>query len=541
MAKKISITSADLSASGLTNEQIDHIASSGLLDLDPKRKDSSEYFTDILDRINNSNGSLEELYNSIIGDNMTGNNLSTSQREDLIKQMIDSLIAKRQLDEQRTYDNPSAQLERLMAAGMSKDAALQAIAGGAGSSVGSGSSLIGAAQSPAPSESYANEVQAKTSIANAALNGLQCAANLASFGISVPGQIANNTIAKASADATTKAQTALEGVNAAINVLDAAVDAGTIDRETADEASRSSSTLSNAIEYCARKDPNGSAAQFMATPQYAQLRQNPYSSRMAADRYTQNRSADDYAVGLAHEFKMRRGAELLLGLDIQKTSAMVSQFLLENQNLLLDGMIKHYNLENIMPQQLLNMKAEYDASRARTALDWQEYSLFGLRKSQIQSEIALNRSSARLNNANATQTELANTLTNSIYNHQFVGLDGKVTSGLQWLTTANIANYAELALTYYGLQNKNFRELMKRRWASDISFQATDATFKFLYQSDALRSYENYRDNGSNFIPFIHGTQLIFSNPLKGTSTGVGAAASGVSTTAATLLKFIPK
>lgn len=486
----------------------------------PPRQDGNEYYSDIFDRVSGSSGSLEDLYRDLIGDNITGNNLSTGQREDLLKQAIDSIIAKKQLDEERAYNNPSAALERLMAAGMSKDAALQAIAGGSGSGV-SGSSLIGSAQSPAPSESYANEVQAKTSIANAALNGLQCAANLASFGISVPGQIANNTVAQASAAVTTKAQTALESINTAVNVLDAAVEAGTIDRKTADEASRSSSTLSNAIEYCARKDPQGIAAQFMASPHFSELRQNPYSAKMAADRYLQNRSADDYAVGLAHEFKMRRGAEVLLGLDIQKTSAMVSQFLLENQNLLLDGMIKHYNLENVMPQQLLNMKAEYDASRARTALDWQEYSLFGLKKRQIQSEINLNNSTARLNNAGSRQTELANILTNSIYNHQFTGLDGKITSGLQWLTTANIANYAESALTYYGLRSPEYRKNLKRALLGDAGFRAADATFKYLYQTDALTTYMNYQESGTNFIPFIHSTQLIFSNPITGGRTGV--------------------
>lgn len=487
-------------------------------------EDPNLYYSEILDRFNHGDLSLEELY-QYLANGVSGNKLSAEQREDFLKQMIDSMLAKRQLDEQRSYDNPLSQLQRLMAAGMSKDSALQALAGGAGSSGSGGSPLIGAAQSPAPSESFANEVQAKTSIANTALNALSCAANVASFGVSVPGQIANNTIMQVSATATKQAQLALEGVNAGVNALYACVNAGLISQDDADAASRTSRSLDSALQHCAKIDPNSAAAQFIASDQYSSL-SSPYASRMAAERYQQQRAGDDYALTMAHNYRMYRGAELLSQLDIELTAEQITQEMLKNKDLILDGMIKSYNLDNVMPAQVEEILSNIANNYAQRQLALDEHRLFNVKKTNIIANTNLinaNAFAARQQGEYSHQLSRQLDNTNTLFEQSLEAraLDpftGKRFSGRTWLLSGMVMDYAHNAMTLQAYTGLPYQKSFRKALVSSKEFQAVDALFKTTYYGGMHNYFENI---SPDFQKFIYGTQFIFGSPF-GNSVATG-------------------
>lgn len=498
-------------------------------------EESNHYYSEILNNSNGQFGSLEELYQAL-GFGLSGNNMTPAQREDFLKMLIDKMIAKEELNEQRSYDSPAAQLARLLQTGMSKDAALQAIAGGSGSGSGSGSPLIGAASSPAPSESYSNEVGAKTQIANTALNALQCASSVIKTGFEIPAQVATNTIQSTAAKHAKKAQESFEAVGAATNVLKTAVDAGIISREDYDSAIRSASTLKGGIDYVASKDPNSTCAQFVSSPEYAAL-SSPYAADAAAEHYIRQRSGEDYAVGLAHEFIMRRAAEQLSSIDIDTASADLQGILIRNEDAILQTYIDYYRLENIMPAQLKQIIADACLKESQNELNEQELKLFGLKKRTLQSQIGLNNSMSFLNykqgqyvgeqsralklNTDLFEESLGAVLFDPMEKNPLNGFK----TGRQWITQGMIGSYANNALAYYGITYPQGRKYFKKTLQNSAEFNFTNSLFRCLYQTDQLNWYQGQQQNPFNVLPLIHSTNMIFNNPLTGQPTGAGTAA----------------
>lgn len=182
--------------------------------------------------------------------------LSGSQRDDWNKQLLDTLLnyASTQenrayneslRDEQRRYDDPSSQLSRLTGAGISRDAAIQLLSGGAaaGGAAAPYSTATAIPEGIAASQSKLNGIQQATSIVGAATDVVGTAINLASLGLSAPQSILGAKLLK---NQHLMSQSALSGFNAANNVATSianAVTSGAIDQETVNSFSNASDVL----------------------------------------------------------------------------------------------------------------------------------------------------------------------------------------------------------------------------------------------------------------------------------------------------------
>lgn len=159
-------------------------------------------YDDIMNRLNfQYPGQLDWLNNFGI----SGGSMSLSQTADWNKQVLDTMLQymmmqnqrdydRSVLEEQRAYDNPQTAMLRLMATGMSRDAAMQMLSGstgaaGAAALVGSGSG-ISTPQGVSATQSTANTMQA----AKAAFDIIGTAGSLVSLGFSIPSAISQANI-----------------------------------------------------------------------------------------------------------------------------------------------------------------------------------------------------------------------------------------------------------------------------------------------------------------------------------------------------------
>lgn len=503
-------------------------------------EDSNAYYSEILARFNDGNMTLEELY-SYLANGLSGNNMTTEQREDFLKQMIDSMLAKRQLDEQRAYDNPLAQLQRLMATGMSKDAALQAIQGGSAGGSSGGSPLIGSAQSPAPSESYANEVQAKTAIANTAFSALSCAANLASFGVSIPGTIANNTIAQVSADVTKSAQTALVGVQTGINALDTALAAGDISKEDYDSAVQSKNGIVRALDTVASKNPDSLAAQFVQSDDFKELVNNPYSDKMASEHYKQSREGIDYAKSLGHTYALQLGQELLNQVNYDVLSETIYEIRNRTNLTRWQSLLAFYDLTELKPVEKQLAQGQFRLNESQTQLNFANVGLTNAQKSFTLGQMGLLKwqkkvlkSQISLNNALGEQASQ-----NANYLYQLggqIGLQNQINdalvngftngrSNLDIITEKSMQEYQYLNNLYTIYNGTPFQKQLSEYMLNNISWLNNNAWLNMMWSSDINSQYKDYLSDptsSQNFNRYIRGNNMIVNPPYGGANYNLG-------------------
>lgn len=510
-------------------------------------EDPNFYYSEILDRFNHGDMSLEELY-QYLSTGISGNKLSAEQREDFLKQMIDSMLAKRQLDEQRSYDNPLSQLQRLMAAGMSKDSALQALAGGAGSSGSGGSPLIGAAQSPAPSESFANEVSAKTAIANTAFQAVSCAANLASFGISIPGTLANNTIAQVSADVTKQAQVALQGVQTGVTALDAALHAGQISQSDYDSAIQSKNGILDALSSVAEKYPNSLASNFISSPDFSTLQNNPYSAKMASDYYQQQRAGQDYAKTMAHNYAILHGQELLNQANFDEINANINYIYANTRLLSTESLLKWYDLTQLKPVERNLALGNIDLNKSQEAVNWEQIPfmkmqqrVFGAQVKNINANTKLTlgqaslinwqkrvlKSTADLNNANASLATY--NAADAMYDNLLKGrtyfgqTDGQ--NNMDLMIGATMSHYQFMNNLYSVYNGTEYQHYLGNYLINDIMYQDATAYTYYMWQSDFMNQMQQYIDDptaSQNWNRWLRGNTMITNPPFGGADYSIG-------------------
>lgn len=186
-------------------------------------------------------------------------------------------------DEQRLYDNPQNALARLMGAGISRDAAIQMLSSGAGSS---GATAQGDAsvmpEGIAPSQSALNETQSKTAIANSVFNGINTVANLMSLGFSAPASVAQATALGIGNAMSSKMLTALNSADAVTQFIGDSIQTGAITQQQVDDCSTADDAL-NLIG-----SMGDASAQFMKSPEYATV----YGTQMGREQF--NRSWSNF-------------------------------------------------------------------------------------------------------------------------------------------------------------------------------------------------------------------------------------------------------
>lgn len=172
---------------------------------------------------------------------------------ELLKQILQYYITQEQRKydkslqaDQRLYDSPLNQLARLMGSGISRDAAIQMLSGGAGGSAAAGvpygqtgnqASLLPASQS------YANDVQAKTAIANTVFSGIGALSGLVSLGFSIPQAIQQVNALSMQNFMSQKAMIGLQAADDVLGALQSAVDLGVLSTEDMDGFSNATDAL----------------------------------------------------------------------------------------------------------------------------------------------------------------------------------------------------------------------------------------------------------------------------------------------------------
>lgn len=274
--------------------------------------------------------------------------MNTGQAVDWNKQLLDSIIAQlsekdarnfniEQLKDQRLYDSPTNQLARLMAAGVSRDAAIQLL-GGSGASAGAGVSGSAAAVSqgiPA-SQSALNETQNKLMPINTVFGAISAISSsigaLGSFGISAASLSTSLAATRAMTAgqnlSNTQLAATLKGIESASTVISAissAVDAGVIDKNhNFDSAQDMLATIrKNAGTY----QPFNSLVQSGALDSVAK---DIYSLQALNAGYKSWRESRDMNLDRKHITRMYALDELFKGIDIGRVN---SEILLNQQHI----------------------------------------------------------------------------------------------------------------------------------------------------------------------------------------------------------------
>lgn len=178
------------------------------------------------------------------------NSLNTSQRDDWNKQLLDTLLQyvmtqenrsynESLRNEQRVYDSPTNQLARLMAAGISRDAAIQLLhASGSGGVSVPYSDPAAAAEGIPASQSSLNGTQRVTSVFGAIAQIAGVIGSLGTFGMSA-AQLSTNIAASKAATAgqllqnsqLSKTLAGIETASTVIGAISSASQAGIVPKD----------------------------------------------------------------------------------------------------------------------------------------------------------------------------------------------------------------------------------------------------------------------------------------------------------------------
>ena len=184
----------------------------------------------------------------------------------------------------RSYNSPQQQIQRLMASGVSREAALALVNGSAGASNVQQVNPIPAQQGEL-AEAQADQIGQDMILnpINTAFNGIQSVTGLfgaAMQGLSIPGIIANNTIAQNNAYASDLIRSAKDGIGAMNGVLSSARSLG----QLTDEDVKSPDSIQ---DWFTRQTPetNGAAHDFVQSGQLQNLYENPFGRTAIDDNF----------------------------------------------------------------------------------------------------------------------------------------------------------------------------------------------------------------------------------------------------------------
>lgn len=279
----------------------------------------------------------------------TGKNLS----DDFIKALFDNYLAARGERESREYNeqynDPSAQLSRLLRAGMGREAALQTLQG-----VQSAAVAPTLAQGLSPSETAANDSASRSAQLNNALNiastvfgSIGSIASLVTSGVNLHSLFLNANLLKASA---TTAEKTLAGMDLAGSVMglarstiDASGAALSDDARVPAESWRSEASLLDSLHSLASSGKRPDLQKFFSSPEYQNGYQSPYFQQALGNLFKQHtdnkgfRNIEDDNIF----FLNQRTNEMILQENEVNASVLNNDFMLATQ----DGRIQIANNE----------------------------------------------------------------------------------------------------------------------------------------------------------------------------------------------------
>lgn len=417
------------------------------------------------------------------------NNLSSAQRSDWNKQLLDNLLARQNeldkrkyneqlLAEQRLYDSPTAMLARLMASGMSRDAALSMLSGSGGSG-GSGVPYTDGQQLDqglAPSESQLNKIQGDTSIANAVFNGLSTITGLVNMGFGAAGTMAQTAFTKAQNVLTGKQIDAYNVAGDAYSVLNA-IGAGI-------DSFGSIGAAIGAIQKSAAGG-NDAAAAFVQNGGIERMRNNaPFVSRTLGQLYQDERASKDYATTF-DQLVRQNSADILL------TEA--------NVDAVIQG-IKNAKAE--LNQILAN--TEFIEANKQVCLKQADYLVEQANLAKIQGRLVdaqtlLTQAERLRTDAETKSLQLSNQVSDAVQNGVYYDEENKeIVSGLDLITGTTIQNLFGTARTLAKTTNSDYVN-------AAVSMQLSN--FESITAANALRTLRsnasiNFTNNNKEIVNF---------------------------------------
>lgn len=256
-------------------------------------------------------------------------NMSGDQQADWNKQLLDQMFAQLSeedarkynqgvLAEQRLYDSPTNQLARLMAAGISRDKAIEMLSGsgGSGGSVAAGSPAAQAAGIPA-SQSDLNRVQAQTAIANTVFGGISAVSGLVSLGVSIPSAVAQATTMNIQNALSQKALIGLQSADAVMSALENAVQTGVLSTKDIDGFSNGTDALNYIQDH---KDTNAFKGLYESGA-FAQVYGTKLGREMFSQAWKNLRSSKDDGTILDNYIESQKLQNALSGLQAEQIGA----------------------------------------------------------------------------------------------------------------------------------------------------------------------------------------------------------------------------
>lgn len=224
------------------------------------------------------------------------------------------------LNEQRMYDSPTALLQRLMATGMSREAALQMISQSGLGGSGSGSALIGDAAMAQPSYAAEYNQPGGTTLRNyigAGTDIVNTLVNLFSMGINGFQAVASGTASIQQALALKQQDAAIKAGSAFNSMYQSAVDSGLIDKKAIHSFDDARSALLNLSQAS-----SPAIYDYMHNGGYEQMKSTPMALDYAGQYFNNNYSHGDavarsrqmMALADAYELKPK---EILTAIDKQ--------------------------------------------------------------------------------------------------------------------------------------------------------------------------------------------------------------------------------
>lgn len=404
------------------------------------------------------------------------NDLTEAQRQDWNKQLVDQLLAynseleKRKYneslrDEQRLYDSPTAMLARLMASGLSRDAALAMLSGSGGSGGSAAPYTDGSqlAQGLAPSESQLNKIQGDTSIANTVFNGLSAITGLVNMGFGCAATKAQTSFMKAQNFLTgkqinafniaSKAFSVLNGVNASIDAF------GSV-----------ASAISAIQDAAASGDP--AAVDFIQSGGIEEMRQNaPFVSRTLGQLYQDERSSKDYATAFS---KMCRQQDADTDLTVLQYDALLEDIIkckAEIEHIVTDTEFIEQNIEVAKKQaDFIEAQAELARKQGRN----------------VDADTLLKKAEKLRVDAETKSIELQNApedaFQNTVFGTQQERADGM--TGLDWLTGSRLRQVYRTCKTLSKTTNEAYYNAAAAYELSDFeTLTAVNALLKLRSES----------------------------------------------------------
>lgn len=353
-------------------------------------------FGDILGLLTNgSDDSIDKLLHALGIQQEQG--LSGSQRDDWNKQLLDILTQYRLTqenrtyneslrDEQRIYDSPTNQLARLMAAGISRDAALQLLSG-SGSSGGSSAPYSDAAQvvpGIAPSQSELNGIQAKLAIPSTLFGAIGTISGaigaLGSFGISAASLSTNLAATRAATagqllnnSSFSKTMQGIETASTVIGAISQAVDAGVISKDK--EFSSAQDMIKTIRDKSNEFEP---FKQMVDSGTLDSIGKDLYSLQALNSGYKSWRESRDYGIDRKHIVAMQSLERMFNAIEIDRVQSEITENYAEIGQIISD-VINSTNLANknieLMSSQIVKNFAESSNIDAQTDLLYQQYDL----------------------------------------------------------------------------------------------------------------------------------------------------------------------